>query len=110
MSHPTSLSINLDGIRLQYVEKLRAQYPVLVALRSRIEIRPQENALSEIASIAHKMRGSAATLGFEKLGTASEICETGIVSFRNHPNDPEANRVMLARIRDFCAEVRSAIS
>jgi len=109
MSHPTSLSINLDGIRLQYVEKLRAQYSMLVALRSRIEIRPQENALTEIAAIAHKMRGSAATLGFEKLGAASETCETGIVGFRGQPNDPEANRVMLAGIRDFCAEVRAAI-
>lgn len=65
----------LTNIRRRFVEELQPRRDELVLLRDKISDLPLgEENLTSIARIAHKIAGTAPTLGFSKLGiSAAEL-------------------------------------
>jgi HPt (histidine-containing phosphotransfer) domain-containing protein len=67
----------LTRVRYRFIEELEPRRNELVLLRDEITDRPLvEDKVASIARIAHKIAGTAETLGFAKLGNvAAELDE-----------------------------------
>jgi len=108
MQHATPISLNFEGIRQRYLEKLRAQSGDLDLLQQQVASGATETALGEIAAIAHTLRGAAATLGFQQIHETSEVCERYINDCRQISGNADTSRQMMQAIADFSNAVHLA--
>lgn len=76
------LQCKLDTIRAKFIALLDDRLDELECLREHIDQEEQsQNALRQTQSIAHKIYGSAGTLGFTDLGQSAAETEEVIINY-----------------------------
>ncbi|RKF14189.1 hypothetical protein D6850_13595 [Roseovarius spongiae] len=104
-----ALSVGLVRVRARFLDELHGRFDRIDELRLQFgNDRCDHAALREIGEIAHKIAGTAATLGFPKLGESATVIDDLV-----HENGEEAatnDPRLLGLIDSLCATMQEILS
>jgi HPt (histidine-containing phosphotransfer) domain-containing protein len=89
MTNPQELQVLLAAARADFASRLEAKIHELKDLSTRGDWTGARRA-------AHKLRGSAATYGFPKVGAAAAVLEEILIDAQPMPNEDARNRFVSA--------------
>lgn len=102
-----SLTSGLAKIRIRFLDELKPRLEELTILRAQAEHADSaETSMTQIGFIAHKLAGTAATLGFPDLGQAAAELDDVVTFELGHRN---SRSDVLHRADDLLAAMHSAL-
>lgn len=103
------MSDGLARVRARFVEELQERFRRVQELRLHLEQHPSSTEpLTGIGQIAHKIAGTAATLGFPELGSISAQVDDAVAARAGTPDEPDA--ALTARIDHMLAVMGAVLT
>ncbi len=103
------LANGLRRVRLRFIESIRDSLPRIIHLRTQVLEEAQTgDAPREIGQICHKIAGTAATLGFPKLGANAVRIDNFLIS--NVDNQLDPGPYLLMEIDQLVLEINAILS